>query len=61
MPNELPLPPELMHLIEKREGQDRRSEKRSETDDAQLPEADTEANETADNRRGRNDRREQSP
>lgn len=61
MPNELPLPPELRHLIEKREGQDRRSEKSPETGDAQPPETDMEANDAEDNRRGGNDRRNQSP
>ena len=57
MPNELPLPPELRHLIEKREGEDRRSEKRPETSDEQPPETDA----ATDNRRTGNDRRDQSP
>jgi hypothetical protein len=61
MPNELPLPPELRHLIEKREGQDRRSEERPETRDAQPPETDAEADGAADERRAGKDRRDQSP
>ena len=28
MPNDLPIPPELEHLIEKREAEDRRAEER---------------------------------
>ena len=61
MPNELPLPPELLHLIEKREGKERRSEKRTETGDGQPPETDASVDDTAANRRGGKERRDQSP
>ena len=69
MPNELPLPPELRHLIEKREQEDRRAaERRLEpeqhaSDVAKTPEPDDESTgESAlmEDHRGGGDRRETS-
>ena len=59
MPNELPIPPELNHLIEKREGDQRRDTSNSDNDAAEAAEEQLAAGSDQDGRT-QADRRKQN-